>query len=155
MNVNKIKPIVNTSLFISLPSRLLEISLKSFGPRAHHGKDEETLFLLVEQRGIPREGGPTGLMRMEHEQGRNFVKALAEAVERYERGDENAKAAIIENSRDYTQLLAQHISKEDDILYSSADKILSSSDQKELLEKFEKVEKKESEKENTASIYVW
>ncbi|MCK5562617.1 hemerythrin domain-containing protein [Candidatus Bathyarchaeota archaeon] len=90
--------------------------IRVFADQCHHGKEEETLFPLVEQRGIPREGGPTGVMRMEHEQGRNFVKALADAVERYDQGDRNAKAAIIENARGYTQLLAQHIPKEDDIL---------------------------------------
>lgn len=115
--------------------------IRNFADSCHYGKEEETLFPLVEQRGIPREGGPTGVMRMEHEQGRSFVKALAEAVERYEQGDESAKADIIENARGYTQLLAQHIPKEDDILYPLADKILTLSDRKELLEKFEKVER--------------
>ena len=115
--------------------------IRVFADQCHHGKEEETLFPLVEQRGIPREGGPTGVMRMEHEQGRNFVKALADAVERYEQGDRNAKADIIKNARGYTQLLAQHIPKEDDILYPFADRLLGPSDQKELLEKFEKFEK--------------
>jgi len=115
--------------------------IRVFADSCHHGKEEETLFPIVEQRGLPREGGPTGVMRMEHERGRNFVKALAEAVERYEQGDEDAKAAIIENARGYTQLLAQHIPKEDDILYPLADKVLSHQDQKELLERFEKIER--------------
>ncbi len=115
--------------------------IRIFADSCHHGKEEETLFPFIEQRGIPREGGPTGVMRMEHEQGRNFVKALASAVTKYEQGDENAKAAIIENARGYTELLAQHIPKEDDILYPLADRVLSSSEQKELSEKFESIEK--------------
>jgi hemerythrin-like domain-containing protein len=115
--------------------------IRVFADRCHHGKEEETLFPLIEQRGIPREGGPTGVMRMEHDRGRGFVKALAEAVERYERGEENAKTAIIKNAKGYTQLLAEHIPKEDDILYPLADKLLTPEDRKELLEKFEKVEK--------------
>jgi len=115
--------------------------IRVFADRCHHGKEEETLFPFVEQRGLPREGGPTGVMRMEHERGRNFVKALEEAVEKYKQGDENAKAAIIENARGYTQLLAQHIPKEDDILYPLADKVLSHEDQKKLLTKFEEIEK--------------
>jgi hemerythrin-like domain-containing protein len=115
--------------------------IRVFADRCHHGKEEETLFPFVEQRGIPREGGPIGVMLREHEQGRNFVKALAEAVESYEQGDQDAKASIIENARGYTQLLAQHIPKEDDILYPLADKVLSPQDQRELLERFEKVEK--------------
>lgn len=33
------------------------------------------MFSLVEPRSIPSEGGPTGVMRAKHEQGRNFFKA--------------------------------------------------------------------------------
>jgi hemerythrin-like domain-containing protein len=115
--------------------------IRIFADRCHHGKEEETLFTLVEERGVPREGGPTGVMLIEHEQGRNFVKALAGAVERYEQGDEDAKSAIIENARGYTRLLAQHIPKEDDILYPLADRVLTSKDKEKLLEKFEEVER--------------
>jgi len=113
--------------------------IRTFADRCHHGKEEETLFPLVEQRGIPF--GPTAVMRMEHEQGRGFVKALAEALGRYEQGNKNAKAAIMENARGYTQLLAQHIPKEDNVLYPLAERILGPSDQEELLEKFEEIER--------------
>ena len=115
--------------------------IRTFADRCHHGKEEETLFPLIEQRGIPREGGPIGMMCTEHEEGRSFVKALADAIEKYQQGEQNAKNSIIKNARGYTYLLAQHIPKEDDILYPMADNVLGESDQKRLLELFEKVEK--------------
>jgi len=115
--------------------------IRTFADRCHHGKEEDTLFPLMEERGIPREAGPTSVMRMEHERGRRFVSALAEAVERYKRGDEGAKKAIIENARGYTGLLAQHIPKEDNILYPLANKILDQKAQEELLIEFEKFER--------------
>ena len=112
------------------------------------------MFPIIEQGGIPREG-PTGVMRIEHEQGRKFVKALVEAVERYEQGYRNAKSCIVENARGYTRLLTQHIPKEDDILYPLADIILKPSDQMELMEKFRRIEKKkESEKGDTTSTFI-
>lgn len=114
---------------------------RTFSDRCHHGKEEDTLFPAIERRGIPRHGGPVGVMLMEHDQGRNYVKGLAEAVERYERGDEKAKAAIVQNARGYTQLLAQHIPKEDNILYPLADQVLEPSDNEKLLERFEEIEK--------------
>ena len=114
--------------------------IRTFADSCHHGKEEDTLFPMVEKRGIPRQGGPTGVMLMEHDQGRGYVRGLAEAVGKYEKGDRTAKQAIIQNARGYTQLLAQHIPKEDDILYPLADKVLGPSEQKELLEKFEKIE---------------
>lgn len=114
--------------------------IRTFADRCHHGKEEECLFPMVEARGIPRQGGPTGVMLTEHDQGRGFVRSFAEAVEKYEKGDKSAKQAIIQNARGYASLLSQHIPKENDILYPLADRMLGPSEQKELLEKFEKIE---------------
>jgi len=116
--------------------------IRVFADQCHHGKEEETLFPLIEQRGVPRVGGPIGVMLMEHDRGRSFVRALDEAVKKYEQGEENAETAIIKNARGYTGLLAEHIPKEDDILYPLAEKVLTQEDRKKLIEKFEKVEKK-------------
>jgi len=115
--------------------------IRTFADTCHHHKEEDVLFPSVEQHGFPRQGGPTGVMLIEHDQGRGFVRAFAEAVDRYERGDKTAKQAIIQNARGYASLLAQHIPKEDEILYPMADKVLSPSEQKEVLEKFEQIEK--------------
>lgn len=115
--------------------------IRTFADRCHHGKEEDTLFPMIEQHGFPRQGGPTGVMLLEHDQGRGYVRALAEAVEKYERGDKTVKQAIIENAMGYAMLLSQHIPKEDEILYPMADKVLGLTEQKELLEKFEKIEK--------------
>jgi len=113
--------------------------IRVFADRCHHGKEEETLFPLVEQRGIPK-NGPTHVMRIEHEQGRSIVKALAEAVERYKKGDVGAKEDIVECARSYERLLSQHIWKEDNVLYPLADGVLKHSDRVELVQRFEKVE---------------
>lgn len=80
-------------------------------------------------------------MLMEHEQGRRFVRGLAGALAKYEGGDKTAKTAVVQNARGYTELLDQHIYKEDNILYPMGDKVLSEADNMELLEKFEKIER--------------
>jgi len=115
--------------------------IRTFADRCHHGKEQDTLFPLMEERGILRHRGPIAVMLMEHEQGRQFVKGLAEALARYQSGDKTAKSAIVENARGYAELLDQHIYKEDNILYPMGDKVLSQSDNRELLEKFEKIER--------------
>jgi len=115
--------------------------IRTFADRCHHGKEQDTLFPLMGERGIPTHGGPIAVMLMEHEQGRQFVRDLAEAVAKYESGDKEAKSAIVKNARGYAELLDQHIYKEDNILYPMSDKVLSQSDNRELLEKFEKIEK--------------
>jgi len=115
--------------------------IRTFADRCHHGKEQDTLFPLMGERGIPTHDGPIAVMLMEHEQGRQFVRDLAEAVAKYESGDKEAKSAIVKNARGYAELLDQHIYKEDNILYPMSDKVLSQSDNRELLEKFEKIEK--------------
>ncbi len=115
--------------------------IRTFADRCHHGKEQDTLFPLMGKRGIPTQGGPIAVMLMEHEQGRRFVKGLADALAKYERGDKGAKEAIVDNARGYAELLDQHIYKEDTILYPMGDKVLSQSDNKELLGKFEEIER--------------
>jgi hemerythrin-like domain-containing protein len=115
--------------------------VRTFADRCHHAKEEDTLFPVLERRGILRHRGPIAVMLMEHEQGRLFVKGLNQAVEKYEKGDKAAKNAIVENARGYADLLDQHIYKEDNILYPMGDKVLSEADNRELLEKFERIEK--------------
>lgn len=53
---------------------------KGFVDRCHHGKEEEVLFPALERCGVPRQGGPIGVMLMEHEAGRGYVKAMADRL---------------------------------------------------------------------------
>ena len=115
--------------------------IKTFADNYHHGKEEEILFRTMEEKGFPREGGPIAMMLAEHDEGRGYTRALAVGIEKYTSGDGNAKKVIAENARNYSDLLAQHIPKEDNILYVMANNILPESLQKEILNKFEIVEK--------------
>jgi hemerythrin-like domain-containing protein len=94
----------------------------------------------MEQAGIPREGGPLGVMLTEHGFGREFVKGMSESAEKLKQGDRSAAAKFIENADGYVKLLSQHIDKEDNVLYPMADKLLSAKKQEELVVAFEKVE---------------
>ena len=114
--------------------------IRTFADKCHHGKEEDLLFPALEETGLPREGGPTGMMLLEHDQGRNYVKSAAEAFEKIKQGDESAKEIFTKNARNYISLLREHIDKEDNILYMMADMHISEEVQKELLEKFQKVE---------------
>jgi len=114
--------------------------IRTFADGCHHSKEEDTLFPMVEKHGLPRDRGPTGVMIVEHEQGRQYVRGLAEAVEKYSGGDKTSERAILENARGYVTLLSRHIPKEDTILYPLADRMLGPDEQMELLEKFEKIE---------------
>ena len=56
--------------------RIVEF-LQVFADRCHHGKEEDLLFPEMEKAGIPREKGPIGVMLMEHDQGRAYVRGMA------------------------------------------------------------------------------
>jgi hemerythrin-like domain-containing protein len=114
--------------------------IKVFGNKCHHAKEEELLFPALEEMGMPREGGPIGVMLTEHDLGRDYVKGMSEAFERYKEGDKDSLAKIVENAQNYVTLLREHIDKEDTILYHMADMHLSAGKEEELLAGFERLE---------------
>jgi hemerythrin-like domain-containing protein len=114
--------------------------IRVFADRCHHAKEEDHLFPAMEKAGIPREGGPVGVMLFEHDRGREFVRGLAEGISRLSQGDTGAAAQVVRNARGYANLLREHINQEDNILYEIADAQLSHEEQARLVEEFERVE---------------
>jgi len=115
--------------------------IKIFADKCHHGKEEDLLFPAMEEAGIPRDGGPLGVMLHEHTEGRAYVKAMTEALAGIKKGDRRSATLFAENARDYGSLLSQHIFKEDHVLYPMADKRLSAAKQDELEAGFARVER--------------
>ncbi len=111
-----------------------------FADRCHHGKEEELLFPLLEEKGLPRIGGPVGVMLWEHEQGRALVAQMSASGAAYAQGDAAAATRWSQAARQYASLLRDHISKENNILFVMAERLLSDSEQRELAETFERVE---------------
>ena len=114
--------------------------LKVFVDRCHHAKEEDFLFPALERAGIARDGGPIGVMLSEHAAGREFIRGMSDAAEGCKRGDRDAVERFTFNARGYTELLLEHIGKEDDILYPVADMRLDDAADRKLVEDFEKVE---------------
>jgi len=115
---------------------------RNFADKCHHGKEEANLFPKLQERGIPNEGGPIGVMLMEHEQGRGFVRGMSQAADQYASGDKAAIPALVSNTLNYVSLLRAHIDKENNILFVMADQVLSTADQQALHAAFEEVERK-------------
>jgi hemerythrin-like domain-containing protein len=113
---------------------------RTFADKCHHGKEETELFPLLEQRGIPKEGGPIGAMLIEHDQGRAFVRAMSDAANRYAQGDASAAPALVQSTLGYVHLLREHIWKENNVLFPMADQALSDTDQEKLHAAFEHIE---------------
>ncbi len=115
--------------------------IRNFADRCHHGKEEDNLFPAMEKRGIPRQGGPIGVMLAEHDQGRAYVKKMDEAGKRLADGDQSALQDALANALGYVELLTQHIDKENNILYPLADQVLTAEDQRNLVSRFAQVER--------------
>ncbi len=115
--------------------------VRMFADRCHHGKEEDILFRTLEGRGVLREGGPIGMMLIEHDEGRKYVRGMAEALERYEKGDSGASRVFATNTQSYVELLTQHMFMEDNILYTMAESVLGESEKEKLLERFRVAEK--------------
>jgi len=115
--------------------------LSVFVDRCHHGKEEEFLFPALEAAGVPRDGGPIGVMLNEHEQGRKLVARLKEAAVRCTPGDRAAAPGAPPILHEYVALLTQHIAKENTVLFPMADARLDPHQDKALFEAFEKLER--------------
>jgi hemerythrin-like domain-containing protein len=127
------------SVQLSTLQDLLEF-FQLFADRCHHGKEEDLLFPLLERRGIPRERGPIGVMLSEHDQGRELMQQMKAAVGEYEKAPQAAGKRWSEAARVYSQLLREHIMKENNILFRMAEQVLSPEEQTSLAADFEKAE---------------
>ncbi len=110
-----------------------------FADRCHHAKEEELLFPALEQKGMPRAGGPIAVMLHEHDVGRAAVRRMSAAAEAYP-ADPAAGPAWAAAARDYTALLHGHIQKENNVLFVMAERLLSDAEQARLGADFETVE---------------
>ena len=122
--------------------------IKNYADKFHHAKEEDILFVELCRDEAQMHCNPTQQMIHEHDLGRSFVRGLEEGLR------QDNKTKIIENSRNYSQLIQEHIFKEDNILYPMADEALNQKSKKSILEKFKKAESKFSKgsKEKYSSI---
>jgi hemerythrin-like domain-containing protein len=118
--------------------------VKGFADGCHHKKEEGVLFKTMVAHGMPAESGPIGVMLAEHEQGRAYTRAMREAAQKLKGGDETARRAVVLNARGYAGLLRQHISKENEILFPMANRVIPRAEYDQVSEGFEHVEHEET-----------
>ena len=110
----------------------------------HFTKEEEALFPEIEKF-IPRDGGPTGMMLIEHEDLRNTNKEFQRAVDEYLGDSDSAeiKRMIQEYGSHFIGVLRQHIDKEDNILFMMADMHLDQTQIDKVVKLFHRIESTE------------
>ena len=113
---------------------------RNFADKCHHGKEEDRLFPKMVQYGIPDIGGPIGVMKAEHVQGRALTRAMRVASEDYAKGNANVVPGLVENTLEYVELLRAHIAKENNVLFPIADQIIPGAEQRELARVYDEFE---------------
>ncbi len=112
----------------------------TFADQCHHGKEEDIFYPLLEARGVPKAGGPLGVMFDEHEQGRALVRQMRQASAAYASGAEGSAETWANAAEEYGSLLRSHIFKEDNVLFPMAERVLSGIELNRVAEDFEKLE---------------
>lgn len=111
--------------------------LKNFVDKCHHGKEEGILFPELFKNSANKV--LVNELLGEHKTGRDFIRGIADSLENYQKGNPDAFHVAV-NFLDYSQLLEEHMKKENTILFPVADKELSVELQVEISERFEKLE---------------
>lgn len=116
---------------------------KYYADSHHHGKEEEILFVhMLNNLGKMGENLVTHGMLVEHGWNRLFITDLVNALEQLKNGNDEAKLDIIANAVGFANQMIRHIGKENDVVYTFAEKKLSADviDQmNKQVEKFEEI----------------
>ncbi len=108
----------------------------------HFAKEEEALFPEIEKF-IPRDGGPTGMMLIEHEDLRNTNTEIQQAIGVYLRDSDDleTKGMIQRYGTHFIELLRDHIDKENNILFMMADMHLDQRQMDNVIKLFDELER--------------
>ena len=103
--------------------------IRGYADRFHHMKEEDILFDYTD-----REAEIVQVILKDHDRARGFVQVVARAIE------DGNHSALCANLISYQELLTEHITKEDEILYPYIDRGLTTSQVGEIFRRFEEVE---------------
>lgn len=103
---------------------------KNYADKHHHGKEEQVLFKkMTDKLGPVADKLIRNGMLVEHDLGRLHMSELLAAADRYDQDPSLSNALdIITNAAGYATLLGRHIGKEDEVVYTFAQRALSQED---------------------------
>jgi DUF438 domain-containing protein len=109
--------------------------LLEFGDHIHNQKEEQYLFPLMVERGIP-ESGPIRVMLMEHEMERELLGQMFDQAPTLAEMTAGARSEYGRKGLEYLSIRAEHIWKENDVLYPMGRRVLSEADGRNLVAAF-------------------
>jgi len=112
--------------------------LLEFGDRIHNQKEEQVLFPLMVERGIP-ESGPIRVMLIEHEAERTLLGQMYAHAPALGEMTVEARAEYRRRGMEYLAIRAEHIWKENDVLYPMGRRVLTAEDGRYLVGEFRRI----------------
>ncbi|MFV0289493.1 MAG: hemerythrin domain-containing protein [Mangrovibacterium sp.] len=100
----------------------------------HHAKEEDILFESMLRNEGHLHCNPVPVMLYEHNQGRDFLKEMRDALSRMHAEE------LIMATRSYIDLLSNHIFKEDQVLYPMAEDAIADDEKRRINEAYQKAE---------------
>ena len=117
--------------------KLMEF-IRLFVEQCHHSKEEEILFPLLEKKGIPADGGPLGVMLMEHDRARTLIEEMSTATT--DGTDRDSAKRWMQAAWNYSDLMHNHFYKEEEMLFRMADRVLSQEEQATVAREFKRLD---------------
>lgn len=126
------------------PPAGLVASLRSYASdyvdRCHNQKEEQYLFPALARRGLPPEAGPVSVMLAEHEHGRGLLARLLPLCDAYAAGNRAVLGDLRQVFGEWAALEKDHFWKENDVLFTMAERALTDADAAAVIEGIRKVE---------------
>jgi len=116
--------------------------LRVYADQRHHHREEGIFFPLLVRRGVPPQGCPIGGLNNEHEKGRALVSALDEGITAYEQNLLNADQTLRRTLQEIIDLYRKHLWMEDAMVFPMAEKLITETDNQELIEDFAALDRK-------------
>ena len=136
-NLEKIDEAIKTPLQMQ---RAIDFLLE-FGDKVHNTKEEKFLFPLMEKKGLPVQGGPIGVMLMEHDAERKLLQRMMAELPNLAEATTVARQKFAAEGFEYLTIRAEHIWKENDVLYAMGRKVFSDEDNIYLLNEFKTLDR--------------
>jgi DUF438 domain-containing protein len=114
--------------------------LLEFGDKIHNTKEEKFLFPLMGQKGLPVEGGPIGVMLMEHDAERKLLQKMMAELPSLVEATTTGRHKFAAGGFEYLTIRAEHIWKENDVLYPMGRKVISEEENSTLLQEFKNLD---------------
>lgn len=110
--------------------------VREYADRYHHAKEEEILFKFMEEPGVLTHCNPLPQMNLEHEEGRKYIRGMEELLLK------NDTNGALRFAWGWLQLLRDHISKEDNVLYPMAEEGLQEDQKRQIAQLYSQTDER-------------